>query len=580
MPTDESTLQPNMQNIFRDKCMRLTDQLSEARRKDDEHPGHFFVPLGEIERILSEKSLYSLLQSWEPQPDKETIRRAIHTILERKSNDDLGGYRFLRVFATLIYSGNEAYITGATACFLNVDSRQWQPPEDASFPSSNKSAKEAFYKDKQDDGFFERFFDQKKYFCALILKEGGKHEVHGEQILPFLIEDNEKLGNGAAGTVYKVKVAKRHWQDKGLSNPQDIFLAIKKFDTPSSDDQRNSFENEFKNLMELKNASIRSENVMLPLASLIHGEQRYLIYDLAETQLQDYIWDTTSKYTFSSTRTKAVLKNATDLVGALHWIHQYKPYHQIWHGDIKPDNILILRRGSRELWKLADFDRSRAKTSLSESGSSASNPTDRQIYRAPEVVEGKGGKRNDVWAMACMIVLILSWLDNGPESIGQFSDKRRNGDPAAPDFFGNASATVDGPNSENVLNPMVKEWLGLLCEKASEQTSDENTANDQTDDLIWYSKAVRKGFQDWVEKLLDTGNIDLDLKNSKEAGLTPVILSCQQDRLWAAKLLIDAGATLDIEGDDFRKMRVPDRIPNEMKKYIKEKEKKNRKRGD
>ncbi|KAJ4347978.1 uncharacterized protein N0V89_009350 [Didymosphaeria variabile] len=489
---------------FQRKQNELKERLDWAKREDS---GHFYIPLGEVERILSESALRLLIRYYDPQCSREDLSNAVCLLLERQPHDDLAAYRYLRVFATLIHCGNETYIERAIQYFLSPiraeqpESKIWRPPEDVTLPTNDAEDIKAFYNNLgiERHGFYDHFFERKKRFCALVLKEGGRHEVSQDVILPFSINDDDLLGEGGAGKVFKVKVGKRHWVDKWLSNPEDMLLAIKRFNPPTTDKLKDRFENEFPNLMRLKHASIKSENVMLPLASLKHGQQRYLIYDLAENHLGDYMAPTNAKYVFTKESTKTVLKNATDLVGALKWIHQYKPYHSVWHNDIKPENILILRDSSREIWKLADFDRSLAKATLSASGTEL-RPKDEHSYRSPD---RKRGKRGDVWSMACMITLVLSWLADGPHGIGEFTTLRNNGNPEAPDVF----YEWNNPESQN-LNPGVQKWLVLLCGKAK-QMAEKPLENGEADDFSSrYSKYVenvigflkRRAFVAWESR--------------------------------------------------------------------------------
>ncbi|KAL1601496.1 hypothetical protein SLS60_006411 [Paraconiothyrium brasiliense] len=488
IPHDEIAARTDQQK-FKRKLEEIQRQLERAKR---EHAGHFYVPLGDVEQILNEGALKSLIRYHKPQSSGETLQRAVSSILERRPNDDVSAYRFLRAFTTLIYCGNTSYIERAIRYFSEpelheqADSNIWEPPGDDTFPTDRKSGKNAFYNKigVQDDGFYAQFFDQKKYFCALVLKEGRRHEVREEAILPFFFKDECILGDGGAGRVYKIEVGKRHWTDKWLSNSEDMPLAIKRFKPRTTGTLTDRFDLEFGNLMKMKNARTKSQNVMLPLASLIKGSVRYLIYDLAEMTFEQYMWSTKTPYVFRADRAKAVLKNGTDLVGALSWIHQYKPYHSIAHGDIRPQNILIIRDRSGEIWKLADFDRSRAKSTLSSSGDAKKGHLG--SYHAPEDGDGR---RSDVWAMACMLTLILSWLSDGPHGIGNFLMKRNRNDQDNSDVFYNAKK----PESPDVLSPMVKEWLGLLCARAraKEIASGKAPENGDVDDLTWYPKYVK-----------------------------------------------------------------------------------------
>jgi serine/threonine protein kinase len=488
--TYNEPVQQTAHSEFQSRLQDLKKQLDEAKKAQAGQ----FVSLGDVEQILNKHALTSFISCSEPQSrgDPSVAAQLIH---QRQPKDDLATYQFLRVFATLIYCQHVRYIKGAVEYFLNKqepgsveppDYETWEPPNDDALKTGNTKDIENFYNSIETDDhfFYHYFFDQKKYFCALVLKEGGRHEVPGEAVMPFSIE-GKALGRGSAGSVYKVKIGKRHWVDKWLSNPEDMLLAVKKFDalkpadTDTTDNTTDRFDIEFRNLMKLKNATIKSENVMLPLASIIHGRQPYLVYDLADGDFDNYMFNREYAYVFSADQTKTVLKNATDLVGALNWIHEYKPYRSIWHGDIRPQNILIVRSSSKEIWKLADFDRSHANSALSGSSSGATAiRTD--SYRDPD---GKGGKRGDVWAMSCMITLMLTWLFNGPTGIEEFWVRRSEGRADDTDYF------YDKEQGK-ILSPRVKSWLELLCRSARD-LADRTARRGEADDLSWYSAYVR-----------------------------------------------------------------------------------------
>lgn len=488
---------------FHEKLGKLKSQLIESAKQTPSH----YVPLGEVERILNENALDSLIKYCEPPEGRSTPEargKAVRRLLERQPEDDLAAYRFLRVFATLIRCANIAYIVDAIRYFLyakidsdgNLDSELssfWMPPED----DSPERGEDDFYNNIgiRQDGFYDTFFERKKSFCALVLKEGARHEIPEEIMVPFSIHEEDFLGHGGAGRVFKVRIGKRHWVNKRLSNSADLPLAIKRFKAPTDERSKERFENEFQNLMKLKSATITCENVMLPLASLIHGTQRYLIYDLADTDFEAYMWNRKPTYVFNTNKTKSVLKNGTDLVGALKWIHQYKPYHSLWHGDIRPQNILILSDGFREIWKLADFDRSHAKASRSESMTGYTpEPKDNQSYNAPE---GRHGRRADVWSMACMITLILSWVADGADGNVEFLNKRNRNDPEVLDVFYN----TDNPDAPVILSPMVDEWLDHLCDEATKKANEENAKQEKTEDLMWYPVYIKSVIDDLKKKI-------------------------------------------------------------------------------
>jgi hypothetical protein len=132
-------------SVFQERLKNLRLHFMKAKREDKEHPGHFFVPLSEIERILSESVLNALFSSWVPRPGQKSGSEATKRLLERQPRDELGAYRFLRVFATLVYTGKDEYIKRATDYFLDPEPSKWIPPEDDSSPWSDENAEHAFY---------------------------------------------------------------------------------------------------------------------------------------------------------------------------------------------------------------------------------------------------------------------------------------------------------------------------------------------------------------------------------------------------------------------------------------------------
>lgn len=471
---------------------RLYSELRNAKR---EHAGHLYIPLGDVERILHISVLTRLIQHSGPR-ENEDGEKAAQLILQRHPKSDLTGYRFLRSFATLISCGNYRYTERAIRYFLHCSSglqvaKVWKPPEDSVTEAhyvNDSSLRKAFYEnwDGEVEVFYHRFFERKRFFCAKVLKEGRKHNVREDVVLPFSIDESKVLGKGAAGRVYKVELGSRQWVYKRLSNPEDILLAVKKFNPPPKGEGKDHFINEFSNLTKLMNATIKSQNVMLPRASLIHGEARYLIYDLAETSMDKFIWDPEPFRDLNFDKVRGILKNAADLVGALYWIHEYGPYSAMIHGDIRPENILILREGSRETWKLADFDRAVARsTSSNESG--AAMKQSGQPYHPPEA---QSGRRNDVWSMGCMIMLLLSWLHNGPTAIGHFLSKRNRDDPTILDVF----YDIDYPKAPDILSAGVREWIEKLRNEATTRIMFKDTSipSVQVEGLGSYSTYVKE----------------------------------------------------------------------------------------
>lgn len=458
---------------FHNRLKDLKSLLEKAQRPAERTS--FLICLGDIESILNKYVLDLLFQSFAPDLKYQRRDAAVELLLKRHPEDDTAAYCFLRSFATLLHYGDTKYIERAMEYFLNLTPRAsgvWRQPRDDDLSA------DGFYSEEDYEAkyFFDRFFARKIHLCATVLREGQFHDISPHQLLPFELDEETPLGEGHAGRVYKAKIWRHHWRNPRLTNLEDMPVAVKRF---SGVNPRHYFDHESQILMQLQNISVRSDNVLLPMASLVRGKECYLVYELAAMNLQEYIEDTPRKEPADSqylAQTKATLESLTDLAGALNWIHGQKAGKIIWHRDIKPDNILVFRSKQREIWKLADFDRAASKNALSSSGELKMDREKEHTFRAPEVSDGGDGRRSDVWSLACVMIEVLSWLDNGVIGRNEFWNVR-------PIYYGSERSdvfydrfTLDSTSDTGcILSQPVNQWLGQLIQRASERAKTEDS---------------------------------------------------------------------------------------------------------
>jgi serine/threonine protein kinase len=133
-----------------------------------------------------------------------------------------------------------------------------------------------------------------------------------------------------------------------------------------------------------------------------------------------------------------------------------------YHHDLKPENILV--DGSRFL--LSDFGLS----SLKEMGAN-SKTLSKDVagyYISPESITIEDGFRrkmigqpSDIWALGCILAVILTYIQRGPNGVIQFEQSRKQT---------RQNWTTYTFHNSGARNPAVDTWLTELKEDATEET--------------------------------------------------------------------------------------------------------------
>lgn len=179
--------------------------------------------------------------------------------------------------------------------------------------------------------------------------------------------------------------------------------------------------------------------------------------------------------------TEAVLKWGDQILNALEYLQRQQP--PIVHGDIKPENLKLTRKGQI---LLLDFGFSgSAQNAPDGNGNGATKPSP---YEAPEKMHGKRDPRSDLYALAATMYYLLSG-SLPDDAISRAATKQKEGmDPLRPVHKIN-------PHVSSAINAVLQQALDLDVDKrpasATEMRADLQGARNvpKTDDTA--QKATR-----------------------------------------------------------------------------------------
>ena len=282
---------------------------------------------------------------------------------------------------------------------------------------------------------------------------------------------------------------------------------------------KKSFEAEGSILKNFIQADKQHENILVTKATLEWGDTYSLFFDLAKYNLWDYFHD--ENISILPTQKAVVFGQCIGLAGALAFLHNDLFLNsgsgeqlQCYHLDLKPQNILVFERdephGSKGkyIWKISDFGISkithRKRRGSNESSShhesflemifrpkkpnDASSGVDNAryggTYAAPEArLDGtKVTRKSDVWALGCVITLVLTFLDSGTKGIADFDNSRLH--DRDNDRFFESKKPMLGTEDVDELHHSVPTWLGRLVEKAHERSELEGKAIEKTSTYV------------------------------------------------------------------------------------------------
>ncbi|KAE8362432.1 kinase-like domain-containing protein [Aspergillus caelatus] len=322
------------------------------------------------------------------------------------------------------------------------------------------------------------FYHKQFRFCAVTLmkREEVVYEEYRLQCpLPYLQET--KIGEGAFGQVWKVRIEEQHFQSRSerTANTEALELARKDFQL------RREGRGEQEILDKILDQPRRHKNIMVALASLQYGPTYSLFFPLASCNLWQYLNGVYSEDRFPPStweEKKDIYSRGVTLAGALAFLH-----HEFRDQKLEPHNILVFDAyGPSETWKITDFGLSRVKGRGLDGEAdvelvmpiigrghgrqrhvqepSTLNRRGEGTYLAPEcsLPSGRVSSASDVWSFGCIISLVMSYIDSGYSGVVAFARQRRRQD------HGDKFYTIR--HGKPKLSPVVIAWYEKLKHRA------------------------------------------------------------------------------------------------------------------
>ncbi|KAH6639930.1 kinase-like domain-containing protein [Truncatella angustata] len=358
---------------------------------------------------------------------------------ERKIEAVLGHYQiqvniktisefYLRVFSTLVYIDYAAWLEDFTAEQLHDQKLPCDtiPPHWLEIPHANDKWNKF---NKYQWVFFPFTFNPN-----LLLNTRLDPQI----ILP--LEQTQLLVDGNTASVHKIKVHPEYNElhKKYQGNEHDTFV-LKTF---LGEHNHRLFEAEKRALVSLQN--IPSEHIVTFHGSFQQGDRRSLILEhVAGGTLQDYLEQTSPPTRLEDTQD--FWTSLSNVLQGLFRVHQLRSHderadYRIIHGDLKPDNILLLKDSNNNPYKftakIADFGLSQLRAVKSdEQDRLGIDKHGHPTYSAPESTHhqrwmqrgpNRVSEAVDIWAIGCIFSEVAAWIHDGAEGMSRYLNMRRD----------------------------------------------------------------------------------------------------------------------------------------------------------
>ena len=459
------------EETLRSLCKAFRDRLEGCSSKN--HHGHQFFPNETIKQVfeINRNDLKQLLQGLSGIPQADI---AVETTLKR----------FTKVLATLLWMRAGRNVLEQYGRLLFPERAPYVAPcaSDDHLPWDHKTALRVFPLRGED------FYEEQFQFCPVILHKKEVVIYNNDKNrcpLPYLEETD--IGQGSFGSVYRVKIERHHLISEGGQNAniQRRELARKDFKMH----REQAFIDEQKILRQLMDRPMRNDSITVAVASLQYGNTYSLFFPLASCNLWEYLSGSDKlsiREPSNMLQKRDIYCRGITLAGALAFLHdefQNKETLQsltCYHLDLKPHNILVFGLNTPlERWSITDFGLSRVKGRRNEEdtrvnwrlnmpflkwmevpkpfdGASTANRRAEGTYLAPEGSLGRVSWESDVWSFGCIFSLVMSFIDSGPRSVRDFSNKRREKDATSDCFY------INIKNNASQVSPAVVDWFKTL----------------------------------------------------------------------------------------------------------------------
>ncbi|KAM6529761.1 hypothetical protein FALCPG4_007889 [Fusarium falciforme] len=301
----------------------------------------------------------------------------------------------------------------------------------------------------------ETFLKKQWVVQSPILDKPGWHFVLDPECPLPLTECETEHAKGGMGVVHKAKLhPAHHCLFKG---DDETYIAIKEIH------RKEDFIREKENLDIIQ--SLQNKHLISLLASCERGSAYYLLFPWANGGTLRDFWEEQDANPRTPDLIQWALGQILGLVDGLRALHN----HNIRHGDIKPQNILVFEepKGAHAVTLvLADMGVSKFHKEATDLRKSATITAESTVsYEAPEADEDQRNnkprpRRYDMWPAGCMFLEFTVWLVYNCAAVeGFYKQRRAQNDPVSQGNFFSRE-----PDQSTEIHPAVTEAIRHLRE--------------------------------------------------------------------------------------------------------------------
>ncbi|KAF7544091.1 hypothetical protein G7Z17_g10225 [Cylindrodendrum hubeiense] len=435
---------------------RLKEKYTGRDGIEGERPN--YIPLSELERFWTPSRLSTIMGAYPNPPvqDPATITK-----------------RFLRVFSLLIYTGNVSFLEDFVEAKL----------EDNKFPIDK--APSSWPDTRPYHKLFNQVNESQWMFFPLTIEPNGLYNqtLSARQILP--IDEKEEIKTGVSVSVCKIRTRKE------CTRFNETTFVLKTYGKSSY----NQFDRERKVFNSLQ--SHRPPHIVACYGSFM---QEQLDGTLTYNLLLEWVNGGNLEEFFNNIQPPQTSKEVNQFWGAfigsfegLHHLHlhakdQRTPRYQGIHQDIKPENILVSKGPSGEVFdislKIADFGFCHTKVvendddnawGVDSHGGQTYGTVPTNLQTRPDILIASSGAPEcshhatytqrgphritteaDIFSMGCVMSDAAAWVVGGQSGRDEYRKKRANETKEIPSFnrSGHDGCFHDGVYALNAVAEM------------------------------------------------------------------------------------------------------------------------------
>lgn len=207
-------------------------------------------------------------------------------------------------------------------------------------------------------------------------------------------------------------------------------------------DSLSKWADETKALNRFRGDNLGHEHIIRLLFSYKYQGKGYLIFPLAEGDLEHY-WKTNASPSDSAKEAYWLVEQCTGIASALGKIHNHLSFPESnrgRHGDIKPQNLLWFRKPAEDhgLLVVADLTMTRFHSDGTVENTTSRGRAMTLTYRPPEVdvdVRTKSSQAFDIWSLGCVYLEYIVWYILGYDATRHSQKYLNASQQMRPSFF-------------------------------------------------------------------------------------------------------------------------------------------------